>query len=408
MFLQAKRLDDRLFGTLLFIYILIDVYYSGSFPVRAHFFGLMIFGAAFIKKIVVEKESFFINPAVGFYLFFVFWAVISFFWAANEDFYYDRLQRILFCAIFVFCFYNILRYFNISVYFLLSIVMSGFLSILVFYELIPNPMSNLSFEEITSRYSGTTGNANTFAVLMSFSLFSTSLLITFFIKKTNVYLRLLLFFNIPVSIYIIVQTGSRKGIMIALSFLFLFFLPYIKSTKGIFAGVIFVAILSATLGYMMNDDEFAEQLGFVSKRFEKAQETIEGTGVEESTQHRLQLIDQGVDVWMKNPIIGVGLNNFSFYSGGSYAHNNFLEIAVNFGVIGFVLFYLFFIFCFYSVFKIADNNLRMQCIIFLFIILVSDYASVSYYSLPYLMMLVFVSSIAKSNLKKNFSLVNQK
>lgn len=56
---------------------------------------------------------------------------------------------------------------------------------------------------------------------------------------------------------------------------------------------------------------------------------------------RLEMIHYGAVEWLKNPLLGQGIRAFEKYSNfGYYSHNNYVEILYNFGIIGFVLFYI--------------------------------------------------------------------
>ncbi len=231
------------------------------------------------------------------------------------------------------------------------------------------------------------------AIFIAFSIFASILLNNFFIKKESVVVKWILILNIPLSLYLIVQTGSRKGLVLGISFLFLFFLPFIKSVKGIIAAFSLSFFLFFGFIYLSENSEFAEQLEFVLKRFESAQETVEGTGYEGSAETRLHYISLGIDIWKDNPVLGVGFNNFRVFSGRQYSHNNFVELLSTLGIVGFILFYLFYLFTLLNVLKIKERDLRISAIFFIIVFVVMDYAWVSYYTIPYLMMWVMLSSL---------------
>jgi len=189
---------------------------------------------------------------------------------------------------------------------------------------------------------------------------------------------------------------------LGVAFLFLFFLPYFKNTKNIIYGAVILLMFIIGFNFLLENEEFAEQLGFVSERFEDAQGTIEGTGYEGSADLRLFFIKEGFETWKNNPVLGIGLNNFSFYY-GTYTHNNFIEMLANLGIIGLILYYLIYLFCFLNVIKIKDFNLKVSGLFFLILFLFMDSAWVSYVSIPYFMMIIFVSdmiSMDKENKEK--------
>jgi hypothetical protein len=63
-------------------------------------------------------------------------------------------------------------------------------------------------------------------------------------------------------------------------------------------------------------------------------------GENASINARLSLIDVGLKLWEKAPVFGYGLNQFAALSKtGSYAHNNYIELAVSGGIIALIFFY---------------------------------------------------------------------
>ena len=55
---------------------------------------------------------------------------------------------------------------------------------------------------------------------------------------------------------------------------------------------------------------------------------------------RSQMYVRGVDLFWENPLAGVGLGNFQVVSGlGAYSHSDYIEVASNTGIIGFILYF---------------------------------------------------------------------
>jgi O-antigen ligase len=110
-----------------------------------------------------------------------------------------------------------------------------------------------------------------------------------------------------------------------------------------------------------------------------------------STGTRANMVQIGLELFKKNPILGVGFGNFSYhyyyeYSGWAqtYAHNNYVEILADTGIVGFVLYYIV---PFSMLFKMAtnwkkyaayDRKLAAFLITFILIRLVMDYGMVDY------------------------------
>ena len=352
--------SQRIVGFLILIYVVMYTYLYIIDSMIANYFALTIFAGAYIDSILLKRKKIHINMPVLFYLLFLFLSMLSFFWTVSEEAYIDALPRNLFFMIMTISIYNILFWYDVKKYLLWGIVVGGIINFAVYCNLLPFP---LPVFEGQTRFSGTLGNSNEMGVFISFSIFATTLLVNFF--KNSRFSKVILFVYTPLSFYLLFQTGSRTSILFGYSFLILFFVSYVKTKKGLlYLGTLSLVMLVG-FNYLMQDDEFANQLRFVSERFEGARETIEGRASEGSTQQRLYFIKEGIKLWKDRPFLGYGNRSYS-YLWGTYAHNNYVEILVNTGVFGFVLFYLFYLFTIVSVSKLNNRNLKIHGLFFLF------------------------------------------
>lgn len=71
-----------------------------------------------------------------------------------------------------------------------------------------------------------------------------------------------------------------------------------------------------------------------------------GNNVDASTTARLGFVKIGIDIVKDYPILGIGMNNFAIYAynfyntwGAVYAHNNYIEILCDLGIVGAILYY---------------------------------------------------------------------
>ena len=81
----------------------------------------------------------------------------------------------------------------------------------------------------------------------------------------------------------------------------------------------------------------------IKDRIIVAFKTLFGTAekADTATIERAVYVDYGFFLGSKNLFIGYGVNGFALYSGvGTYAHSNFAEVLCDFGLFGFLLFYL--------------------------------------------------------------------
>jgi len=73
---------------------------------------------------------------------------------------------------------------------------------------------------------------------------------------------------------------------------------------------------------------------------------------------RIEYIKSSIELFMKNPIFGIGMGEFMYLQGGkgNYPHNLFLESMVSFGIFGILIFWPSFLFTFKNSITILRNQ----------------------------------------------------
>lgn len=121
---------------------------------------------------------------------------------------------------------------------------------------------------------------------------------------------------------------------------------------------------------------------------------LTGEGNEASMLTRFNLIEVAINAFQQRPIYGWGLDNFKyvFYGGKYYSHNNFLEIAVSGGAVGFVIYYLKYLYLFVRLFKMRnyqdalDKKVSLGIIIAIFSFVIMEYWQVTYFNRLFLLL----------------------
>lgn len=198
-------------------------------------------------------------------------------------------------------------------------------------------------------------------------------------------------------VIIVLYSGSRTGFLqlfIAITLYLLFFARGIKKVSAIL-GIVCIVVI----GYyaLMHYQPLYNVLG---SRLEAATAGLFGEGTREgSFNKRMQMITGGLQWFLDRPILGYGIGKFSLLYGQEYgielyAHNNYIEILISLGTIGFILYYIIY----YDTLKQLWRAVRMRrdplaiCIIVMNISrLISQLSSVSYYRLDAYIMLLFAS-----------------
>ncbi len=122
----------------------------------------------------------------------------------------------------------------------------------------------------------------------------------------------------------------------------------------------------------------------------------EGSGMDASTVTRAQMIEIGKEQFAKSPLVGCGIGASAVLVGGSYLHNNYIELLATTGLIGVVLYYGF-IFAglapyLLSMLKRKISAWQSLALMFGLLLLVVDIGAVSYFTkTTYMMFAVLIA-----------------
>ncbi|MBN8210242.1 O-antigen ligase family protein [Bacillus sp. NTK071] len=177
---------------------------------------------------------------------------------------------------------------------------------------------------------------------------------------------------------IIILTGTRKGLLlVVISSVILIYLMYPgKRTRNILLILVF-----SFIGYLiiMNVPIIYNSIGV---RVEQLLNYTLGENVDEASMlSRIKLIEVGWEYITERPWQGYGLGSFVYlpYSGGTYSHNNYIEMLFTGGIIGTTLYYISYLIAVIKGYMLS----RKYEIVCLFVsiqvaFLIIDYAWVSY------------------------------
>lgn len=207
-----------------------------------------------------------------------------------------------------------------------------------------------------------------------------------------------------VFIICILLTGSRKslGVVIGGTFIILNILFPKSRYKNIF---VFIIISSGLYFGLMNIPIFYNKIGY------RLEETINylftGYTAEASMTSRNNMIKIGMDYYRLKPITGYGLDAYRDLpkTYGVYSHNNFVEILVSGGVIGFIIYYSTMVFVIIRLIFIKVSDKMKQgkylFISIIIIMIIMDYWSVSYFERSNSTILILaLAIISKSKIKR--------
>ena len=166
-----------------------------------------------------------------------------------------------------------------------------------------------------------------------------------------------------------------------------------KVLKILFEGIVALLIVYALLQL--------EIFTGIKERMDSLINSFTGNGkADHSALIRERMIEIGWLTFLEHPIGGIGMSNSYFitqeYLGKqTYLHNNFVELLSGGGIFAFIFYYAIYGYLFYNLWKYrkADKKQAMFFSMWLLIMLVADFGTVSYYdkSQNFYLMIHFVT-----------------
>ena len=207
---------------------------------------------------------------------------------------------------------------------------------------------------------------------------------------------LLWYILLILNLIFVVLSGSRKSVFyLIIPFIVVLVLRSKNPIRLVRNLVIAVAFSFSVYYALMHITVLYSTIGH---RIETMINGFMGVGlVDSSTETRLNLINRGMRFFRNRPWIGYGLNNFFVLNKaltGSvyYAHNNYVELLVDCGIVGTVVYYSLHAVSLINAFKNREKYKGFE-IVFIGImvaIVVCDYGIVTYYDI-YIQLLCLLS-----------------
>jgi len=321
-------------------------------------------------KILMEKRKIIFNKFLFLYLLFVMICSISCFYALDQSISLGRTKTLILYFIFIAILVNYIDNYDKLIRLIKFFIFAGMIA----------SVYNLFFSDIYSeqRLGGLLGNVNRMGIIIGISM----LFSIYFILFEKKYL-----YTIPaiITTTMVLLTGSR------VAFVFIFmgtvFLVYFKN-RGSFKGnlktiTIFILIIFLSHYLLFDIPIFYEIAG---SRIENTLKFIRNEEINErSISTRNYMIRFGFDMFKERPLIGYGIDNFRVLLEKSinmktYAHNNYIELLVDVGILGVIIYYAIYVQAVLYLKKIKDDvGLKYIFLTLFFCLFIIDLASVNYY-----------------------------
>ncbi|MDA9140223.1 O-antigen ligase family protein, partial [Flavobacteriaceae bacterium] len=333
----------------------------------------------YIKSIIFDKTN-------VFYLIFIIWGLLSITYSFNKPEAIVTINQYFTVFAGFITFKILLKNISDGTRFILKLLL-----ILLFLEvalsLIPilNDLEKGTLEYRSFAYSGAAANVN----ITAFSiLYKTPILLYFFSTEKRMFLKFICLF-VYSSIFFIISILGTRGAYIGLGICLLSYGLYLfKSEEKIinklknFAFIILLSLITFSINLVISK----KGTDIISRASTIRLDTNDG-----SVNQRLRYYQQGLNHFLENPLIGVGIGNWKLFSikydkrdidgyiVPYHAHNDFIQLLVELGFFG-LLFYSLFIF--FSVRKLFLTNLFNDKINFLFMGIAAIYLLDSLLNFP--------------------------
>ncbi|MCR5087944.1 MAG: O-antigen ligase family protein [Oscillospiraceae bacterium] len=189
-------------------------------------------------------------------------------------------------------------------------------------------------------------------------------------------------------ILIVSATGSRQALAVMMGGLVLLYFLSVMHDRAPAEIAVLVLIGIALLLVLLLMIAKLPAFSGIYKRMQSMFSAMSGVGqTDRSATTRLQMIEIGMDQFYRTPLLGIGIGSaryamWKYMNRLIYLHNNFVEILAGGGVVGFAIYYSVFVwilinFIRYHRYGTVETSV---CAALLIMLLVDDYANVTYYS----------------------------
>jgi O-antigen ligase len=347
------------------------------------FMGAMALNVMLVKKKV--EFGHYCAWQVGFLLF----NMLSILWTISVDISFEKCTYIMRNIVIGMFIYNYISSVKDVYTIIKGMIIAGLVAIA--YYSATGMLENLGETRLGGNHS------NAIATFLSFAFISSVFMISE--KKKAIYL-------IPAitTISIMLYTGSRKTILLIILVCALFLLlRYPRKRPAVIVG----AVLGTVTLYLviMNVPALYEILG----------ERLEGMtgyftaneGFDDSTATRLSMIERGWTHFLQKPILGYGSDSYrlinleeAFFE--TYAHNNYIELLVDLGIIGTVIYYSFYVYLginLFKIYKLENEYSTVAALLFAIIIAIPifEMGQVTYYTKFYHVLFAVMAAVVLLN-----------
>ena len=380
MLIAGKNMLDKLSDTAFIIYLaLLYLFEFDTANVVLTYVAFVLYAGIVCYKIVIRKQWDF-GIYMAFPLLFALFCTVSVLWAdkpADATIKVNTLWQVFLLFLLV---YHDFKHREDSDFLFKCMFTAGL--ILTAYTLALNGFSGMLEQmEEGERLQSETTNINTIGMKLSFTAI---IGLYYIIFKRKFWIIPLIILPFIVS----VATASKKVIIMYVIAIMMF--AYIKGGSNFFVKLLKISVVVIVLLIIIRQFSDIPLFYTITERFESMFAIFgdDQSQADASTISRNNLMMNAFEIFKRNPIIGCGIGNFGYNNawllGGGYvyAHNNYLELLADVGVIGTFFYYAMYGQIIFGLIKGVKNKNLPQIMMFIVfaVQIIMEVALVAYYS----------------------------
>lgn len=344
----------------------------------------IIFSALTIVALIVRKKVVLDNTMILLSMFYIF-SILSYTWAIDKD---DVVRKIFLMGQLLLLFFLVVQSLTsiraIEII-LKAIAVSGI--VLFFYAIIIYGFDNIIFSIISgTRIGREISQENTMGRLAAISCIS---LLNLGIDKN----KKSYFFLIIMPFIIVLASGSRTAIGVLI--VGIFFNIFLKNRIRKKYRYLYIIPITVMIIYVLSKFSIFYPIRLRFLELYGAFSNDSGDGV-----LRLNMVKWGLKWFSEKPILGYGIGNYgellkNKIGSDTYSHNNFIELLVGTGLIGFLLYYSVYIYIFYNLYKDTKRKIKnsSSLLTIFFVWTCAEIGAVNYTSkMTYILMGICIAS----------------
>ncbi len=317
--------------------------------------GLLFIFYFLIFYVFWSKGKIYINKEFTFIIVWLFFCLISGFFASKIDLVIIKLETIIQLVLLFIAGYSVILKGNITEKQIFYTFIISTILVILYGVATYEPISGFAYK---NRIASTTGNPNNLAVYGSFAYIFCLYLI---VIERKISKRIFLSILILIIVYGIINTHSRQGLVMLMGSTIVYGvirvihnfknnknkLKFVRNSLVITISLIVISfigfqLLSESAYYF----RIKTLLSFLKVGVNTSTVNIAKI-VDYSAYERTQFIIYGIKIWLDNLFFGVGLDNFRVVikqywpiSNPLYSHNNYIELLSTIGTFGAIAYYM--------------------------------------------------------------------